>query len=627
MFKRKKYIRLDQIPAAPKSAELKRLLFESKRAPGCTVELPWRSAKTGLRYSITVCYELGGHEPIWSLYQGEGAQSRMIWTQTFKDPELLSDVINLSLPAEAALDNLEEKMRSNDRGRDYNPNLDRSEHTYSSSSDQVELLSLPPDTTLPQKPNSETFHSYLMTEADMAGTHSSLSEPTNEFSTEALKLEEPVPASFASPGASEYPAASGAFPIGQDPLLQGQQQQPLQGQQQQPLQGQQQQPLQGQQQPAQGQQPAQYQAQGPGYGAPNPQYLAPGQYPGPDGNYYPPNYNPAYPPQDPSAYQGYPPGYPGNYPPGYPGGYPQGFAPQQYPPVDPAAYAQGYPPPGYPQYPPGYVLPPGYPPPPGYPVPPGYPQQSYPQAQQGSMMVPRVAADSDLITKRPNVLLGDFLVETGLIPQPTLDAALQLQEMVRNGALSTTQAAEAVRRAHNRGGEVEQFTPSAPPADSTGAKVNAPPLGEILVEAGLIRLNILKAALNLQEVVRTGALSKEEAVEAFIQEHFGKAGKQGTGESSHDQNILELVIKAKLIQRSDLDAAIAVKKKHGGDVSKILEAAGKVDKITYEAAGKCQTLLEEKRIKIEQAIIALHYCQRSRVSFDDAIVELGWEKP
>jgi hypothetical protein len=242
-------------------------------------------------------------------------------------------------------------------------------------------------------------------------------------------------------------------------------------------------------------------------------------------------------------------------------------------------------------------------------------------------MVPRVTADSDLITKRPNVLLGDFLVETGLIPATTLEAALQLQEMVRNGSLSTTQAAEAVRRAHNRGGQVEQFSPSAPPADSSGARVNAPPLGEILVEAGLIRISILKAALNLQEVVRTGALSKEEAVEAFIQEHFGKAGKQGTGESSHEQNILELFIKARLIQPGDLETAISVKKKHGGEVSKILESAGKVDRITYEAAGRCQTLLEEKRLKIEQAIIALHYCQRSRVTFDDAIEELGWEKP
>lgn len=594
MFKRKKYIRLDQIPAAPKSAELKRLLFESNRARGCTVELPWRSQKTGLRYSVTVCFEVGGNEPIWSLYQGEGAQSRMIWTQTFKDPELLCDVISLSLPAEAALDNLAESMRANERDRDWNPNLDRSQHTYSSENSDVELLSLPLDTPLQEKSGSEAFHPYLMTEADMAAPHSSLSEERNEFSTvEPANLEESVP------------VAPGGFPIGPDPLLQGQNQ-PAQA---------------AQNQAPQNQVP---QNQAPGYSAQYPQYPAPGQHPPADGNHYPQNY-PAYPPQDPAAYQGYPPGYP-SYPPGFQGGYPPGYAPQ-YPPVDPAAYPQGYPPPGYPQYPPGYVLPPGYQLPPGYPPPPGYPQAPFVQAQQGSVTVPRVSADSDLITKRPNVLLGDFLVETGLIPETTLEAALQLQEMVRNGSLSTTQAAEAVRRAHNRGGEVEQFSPSTPPADSAGVKVNAPPLGEILVEAGLIRINILKAALNLQEVVRTGALSKEEAVDAFIHEHFGKAGKQGTGESSHDQKILDLFLKAKLIQPGDLDAAIAVKKKHGGEVSKILEAAGKVDKLTYEAAGKCQTLLEEKRLKIEQAIIALHYCQRSRVTFDDAIDELGWEKP
>jgi hypothetical protein len=422
MFKRKKYIRLDQIPAAPQSAELKRLLFESKRAPGCTVELPWRSAKTGLRYSITVCFEPGGHDPVWSLYQGEGAQSRMIWTQMFKDPELLSDVINLSLPAEAALDSLEEKMRSNERGRDYNPNLERSEHTYSSNSADVELLTLPPDTALPQKPGAEPFHSYLMTEADMVDSHSSLSEPGNEFSSgNAETFEEQLHAGAES-------ATSGAYPIGADPLLEGEGQVQAQGQAQPPGQAQplgqaqppgQAQPLgqgQGQQQPGQP-----YPAQAPGYGA-HPQYPPPGHYLGQDGNYYPQNYNPAYPPQDPAAYQQYPPGYPGNYPPGYPGGYPPGYAPP-YPPQDPAAYGQGYPQPGYPhppQYPPGYAVPPGYPPPPGYPAPPGYPQQQYPQGQHGGMMVPRVAADSDLITKRPNVLLGDFLVETGLIPQEWL---------------------------------------------------------------------------------------------------------------------------------------------------------------------------------------------------------------
>jgi len=221
-------------------------------------------------------------------------------------------------------------------------------------------------------------------------------------------------------------------------------------------------------------------------------------------------------------------------------------------------------------------------------------------------------------------LLGDFLVETGLIPRSTLDAALQLQGMVRNGSLSTAQAAEAVKRAHNRGGEVEQFSPSTPQPEGGLANLIAPPLGEILVEAGLIRISILKAALNLQEVVRTGALTKEEAVADFIHEHFGK---HGSSETEIDQKVLELFIKAKLIQPGDLEAAVAVKKKHGGDVAKILEAAGKFDKLTFEAATVCQGLLEENRLKVEQAIIALHYCQRSRVSFEDAILELGWEKP
>ena len=91
--------------------------------------------------------------------------------------------------------------------------------------------------------------------------------------------------------------------------------------------------------------------------------------------------------------------------------------------------------------------------------------------------------------------------------------------------------------------------------------------------------------------------------------------------------MLELLNKAKLIQDQDLQTATTVRKKHGGEVWKILVAAGKLDNITYEAATTCQTLMDEDRLKVEQAIIALHFCQRSRVSFDEAIVELGWEKP
>ncbi|MFX7506961.1 hypothetical protein ABTJ37_21850, partial [Acinetobacter baumannii] len=51
-----------------------------------------------------VSVEAEGQMPIWSLYQGEGEQSRLIWTQTFKDPDLLNDVIGLSLPHETKTD-------------------------------------------------------------------------------------------------------------------------------------------------------------------------------------------------------------------------------------------------------------------------------------------------------------------------------------------------------------------------------------------------------------------------------------------------------------------------------------------------------------------------------------------
>lgn len=238
----------------------------------------------------------------------------------------------------------------------------------------------------------------------------------------------------------------------------------------------------------------------------------------------------------------------------------------------------------------------------------------------------------DLISKRPNILLGHFLVEAGLIPDSTLEAALQLQDMVKNGALSTKQAAEAVRRAHNRGGKVDAniFTATAPKVDSAEAAPIAPPLGEILIEAGLLGVSVLKAALNLQEVVRTGALSKGEALEAFIHEHYGvdaKSARKQIARSAQDVKVINLLVKAGLLSEQDVQTANNVKKKHGGEIVKILSAAGKVDKVTLGAGARCQELIEENRLKVEQAIIALHYCQRMRVSFDEAVEELGWEKP
>ncbi|MFX8879627.1 hypothetical protein ABTM72_20100, partial [Acinetobacter baumannii] len=68
-------------------------------------------------------------------------------------------------------------------------------------------------------------------------------------------------------------------------------------------------------------------------------------------------------------------------------------------------------------------------------------------------------------------------------------------------------------------------------------------------------------------------------------------------------------------------------KKHGGDIVQMLTAAGKIDATTYKAAELCVPLIAENKMKVEQCIIALGYCSRSRVDFDSALEEMGWENP
>lgn len=456
----KKQLRLDPLQSLPNLSDLRNLLRQADRAKSYTVELPWRSQKTSTAYSLTVRVEFHGGDPVWTLYEGLGSDSHVVWSSRVGDVELLYDVLSLSLPSES------------EAGR------------------------LPAALTATQTLNT-------------------------------FKLPEPetVPGS-SGPAQAEVPD------VKQNP-------------------------------------------------EPMPQQL------------------PVHPQPLPPGYQAYP---------------------QPWPPG--SSYPPGYGAPTIPSY--SHPTTPSYP----YtqPMVPGYDKAASPSTTPAAALLGAITPDSDLLKKRPNILIGHFLIEAGLIPEPTLNAALQLQEMVKEGTLTPQQAAEAVRRAHSRGGQFDQDIFLANPQEKAGkeARQIAPPLGEILVGAGLISIEALKAALNLQEVVRGGALTKEEAVEAFIKEHFG-AGKGGS--ASEEKRAIELLRQAGLLNEQDMQAAEAVRNKHGGEVAKILAAAGKMDSITYEAAKTCVNLIGEERLKLEQAIIALHYCQRSRISFEEAVQELGWEKP
>ncbi|PWU00499.1 MAG: hypothetical protein C5B53_04005 [Candidatus Melainabacteria bacterium] len=323
-----------------------------------------------------------------------------------------------------------------------------------------------------------------------------------------------------------------------------------------------------------------------------------------------PNISAAAPPQPPGM---------NPYPPPYPYGYP---APMPYPMPYPA-------PPGYPAagYPPGYPAPAqqGYPPPPQpYPsvaqssgtwpqVPPGQPAAAQsptvqppspaapsptpavnPQAAQGGLPI-----DMNLLQKRPNITIGTLLTEAELITEPTLQAALKIQDLVRAGRLTSSRAPEILKLFFSMGAAIEDYIdPSDFVANKAGGKSEA---------------------------------ARSEP--AKVQPQPGQPAAPAAAQAPPSPQVIELrqafdlLIKSSLLTEDDIKTANEVRKKHGGDMRNILQAAGKVDSKTMQAAIICGHLVKDNLMKVEQCIIALNYCSRSRVGFDEAMEELHWENP
>ncbi|MBI2810293.1 MAG: hypothetical protein HYX67_05655 [Candidatus Melainabacteria bacterium] len=297
------------------------------------------------------------------------------------------------------------------------------------------------------------------------------------------------------------------------------------------------------------------------------------------------------PPEPVAPQQQMPP--PGYYPPmPYPmPGYPMDPN-MQYPPMDPNMAAQY----GYPPYYPGQPYPPmppagWYPPPQGQP--PGNYQQPGPYPQQGAAPPPpapaepapapapapaKMPVDYNLVSKRNKIQLGTLLYESTLISETTLDAALKLQSMVEEGLCSPDQAAKGLYKFHTKGQAI----------------------GEYLTD---------------YDAVVLPPLQKKKPNE--VRAHSGAQAKAA----------FDLLVKAGLLTESDINAAAATRAKVGGDMAQLLQSANKLDKGTFDAAVICLPMIREGFMKLEQCIIALNYCNRSRVDFDTALDEMGWQNP
>jgi hypothetical protein len=320
----------------------------------------------------------------------------------------------------------------------------------------------------------------------------------------------------------------------------------------------------------------------------------------PPANYPPQNYQ-QQPPQQyaaPPQPAPYPPGYPP-----YPGGQPPAQAPYQQPyPGNPQPWQQGYPPqPGYPGQAP--------------PAPLNSSTSSYAPSASYSAQFEQTGgrssmADYALLTHNANILLGELIFEAGLITEPALEAALKVQEFVREERMSPTQACEILKKHHGLGASIDNYlTPEDFDIESGNTKTAKKPLG-----TKGPTVSAVKPAGSGAGAAKAGAKGNEP--------ELPKAEKIKLQLASFD-----LLQKAGLLKNDDLQSAHSVYKKHGGDIVQMLTAAGKMDATTYKAAEACIPLIHDNKMKVEQCIIALNYCQRSRVDFDSALDELGWENP
>lgn len=281
---------------------------------------------------------------------------------------------------------------------------------------------------------------------------------------------------------------------------------------------------------------------------------------------------------------GYPPNYqqPGMQHPGaqYPGMPPApGYPPQPAYPPQP-----GYPPQAPAGYPPQQM--PGYPPQPGYPA--AQPQMGWNGAPPAAPSTPApMPIDMGLISKRTDVTLNNLLLESGLLNSQSLDAAIRMQDLVEEKQLSPRDAARVLARYHSKGKTIEQF------------------IGQAMQELG-------------DNSGGAGGAST------------GGAGAANSGQGQSMVSVkdaLDLLVKSGVLTDNDIQTANEVRKKHGGDISKILGAANKLDEKTFEASIICVKLIRDGAMKIEQVSMALQYCSRMRTSFDDACSELGWPNP
>jgi hypothetical protein len=281
--------------------------------------------------------------------------------------------------------------------------------------------------------------------------------------------------------------------------------------------------------------------------------------------------------------------------------------------------------------------------------------------------------------------LGRILSLMGIVSHPLVVRVVDLQSMIRMGRLSQTEAIEYLKDESKPHPEINPLptSPVAPPdeppaAPTVSAKsrnliaaedpnrrnirlgellilagiltesdmMNAvelsltreEPLGAVLIQLGLITTDQLRLALRLQESISVGSIDIQSATDTLLLETGNSlipkltdiepdvAPKRSRLAEQFDApklRIGELLKMCGFVLEEEIQSAVALARDYPSVLGRMLVVNGYIDESTLLAALRCQFMVRNKLISVDEAVAAMKYARQSKLSFDDALDELG----
>ncbi len=87
----------------------------------------------------------------------------------------------------------------------------------------------------------------------------------------------------------------------------------------------------------------------------------------------------------------------------------------------------------------------------------------------------------------------------------------------------------------------------------------------------------------------------------------------------------DLLLRTKIVTAEQVQEASKLQVGLGGEITAILVAQGKLEYGLAHAANKCRALILEGNLSFEHGLQMVQYCQETKLTFEEAIKELGWD--